>query len=214
MDFINAALPVVFAIVGIALIWFVAELAITVRKARGTIDDLKKDLDPIITNANDLLDSVNGIVESVRPAIDKVDPLVGKVNLTVDAANLEIMRVDQILEDVTQITDSLSSATTAVDKVAQAPVSAVEGFSKRIRDAFRPRRASTVSQALGEQKESGEVQASPAPAVQQVEQVFASETVAKSDSVQTPGASTETAPAAAETDDVAAHAAHAAGTDN
>jgi len=84
---------------------------------------------------------------------------VDRVQLTVDAANLEIMRVDQILEDVTQITDTLSTATVAVDKVAQAPVSAVENLSNRIRDAFKPRRASNVSRALGGQKEATGAQA-------------------------------------------------------
>lgn len=152
MDIINAALPVVFIIVGIALVWFVVELAITVRKARTTIDDLKSQVDPIIANANEL-------TESAKPAIAKVDPLVDRVQLTVDAANLEIMRVDQILEDVTQITDTVSTATVAVDKVAQAPVTAVENLSNRIRDAFKPRRASNVSRALGGQKEAASAEA-------------------------------------------------------
>ena len=81
MDIINAALPVVFIIVGIALIWFVVELAITVRKARTTIDEVKQEVQPIIANANEL-------TESVKPAVAKVDPLVERVQLTVDAANL------------------------------------------------------------------------------------------------------------------------------
>lgn len=149
MDIINAALPFVFTLVGVALVWFIVELALTVRKGRTTIDELKKEIDPIIANANDLTDSV-------KPAVAKVDPLIERVQLTVDAANLEIMRVDQILEDVTVITDTVASATNAVDKVAQMPVSAIETISNRVRDAVHPSRASSVSRALGTQKEATE----------------------------------------------------------
>ena len=80
------------------------------------------------------------------------------------------MRVDRvILEDVTQITDSLSSATVAVDKVAQVPATAVENLTTRLRDAFKPRRASEVSRALGGQKEAVEEQAAADAAAEAAE---------------------------------------------
>lgn len=74
------------------------------------------------------------------------------MSLTVDAANLEIMRVDQILEDVNEITDSVASAVEAVDTVTNAPVELVNNVTSRVRNAFKSRRASDESVALGQAK--------------------------------------------------------------
>ena len=86
-----------------------------------------------------------------------MDPLVERVSLTVDAANLEIMRVDQILEDVGEITESVSSAVDAVDAAANAPLELVNSVTTKVRNAFKPRRASDESVALGQEKAEGGV---------------------------------------------------------
>lgn len=148
MDFnsiVSTALPVVFIIVGIALVWLLVEVVFTVRKARQTIDDVKEKIEPTLANAEE-------ITTTIKPAIAKVDPLVERVSLTVDAANLEIMRVDQILENVGDITDGVSNAVSAVDAVTNAPREIVTNVSNRIRDAFKPRQASNESVAIGERR--------------------------------------------------------------
>ena len=128
MDFagiVDIALPVIYVLVGAVLVWFVVELALTIRSTRSTIDDAHKELTPTLKNVekitaqvdpliahvdalvtdqiDPLLTRVNEIAEEAKPAVGRVDPLVERLSLTVDAANLELMRVDQILEDVTQI---------------------------------------------------------------------------------------------------------------
>ncbi|TJW12286.1 DUF948 domain-containing protein [Parvibacter caecicola] len=143
MNFFDILLPIVFALVGIALIWFVVELAMLVRKARGTVTNVEKDLLPTLAN-------VNKISESVVPVTAKVDPLMDRVALTVDAANLEIMRVDQILEDVGQITGSVSKTMDAVDTVTSAPVELVNSVTNKMRSRFKPRYASDESVKLGQ----------------------------------------------------------------
>ncbi len=147
MNFFDILLPIVFALVGIALIWFVVELAMLVRKARGTVADVEKDLLPTLAN-------VNKITEGVVPVTAKVDPLMDRVSLTVDAANLEIMRVDQILEDVGQITGSVTKTMDAVDTVTSAPVELVSSVTSKMRSKFKPRYASDESVKLG-QTEAG-----------------------------------------------------------
>ena len=62
------------------------------------------------------------------------------------------MRIDQILEDVNEITDSVSSAVEAVDTVTNAPVELVNNVTSRVRNAFKSRRASDESVALGQAK--------------------------------------------------------------
>ena len=142
---ISLAFPVIFIILGIALIWMLVELVLTVRKARSTIDDVHGQVKASLEN-------VEEITASLKPVAAKIDPLVERVSLTVDAANLEIMRLDRILEDVGEVTDGMSNAVTAIDAVTSAPREVVASVSSRVRDAFKPRRASDESIALGEQR--------------------------------------------------------------
>lgn len=144
-DILGVVLPVVYVVVGIALVWFVVELVITVRKTRGAVDEMKQQLDPT-------LESMQRISKSLEPVADKVDPLVDRVSLTVDAANLEIMRLDQILEDVGEITDSASNAVGAVEAATNAPMEIVNNVTAKVRDKFKAKRASDESVSLGEAK--------------------------------------------------------------
>lgn len=148
MDFseiVNIALPVVFILVGAALVWLVIELVMTVRKTRKTVSEIQKQVEPT-------LGSIERITASLEPVAAKVDPLVERVSLTVDAANLEIMRIDQILEDVGEITDSVSSAVDVVDTVTSAPMEMVNSVTTRVRNLFKSQHASEESVALGEMK--------------------------------------------------------------
>ena len=136
------ALPAVFVVVGIALIWFLIELIATVRTTRKTVTSIKNEIEPTLAH-------VESITAQVDPLVAKVEPLVDRVSLTVDAANLEVMRLDQILENVTDITDGLSSATAAIDAATNAPVNLVNKTSEKVRNAFKPHKASQESAALG-----------------------------------------------------------------
>lgn len=114
MDFagiVDIALPVVYVLVGAVLVWFVVELALTIRSTRSTIDDAHKELTPTLQNVekitaqvdpliahvdalvtdqiDPLLTRVNEIAEEAKPAVGRVDPLVERRRFTVDAANLE-----------------------------------------------------------------------------------------------------------------------------
>ncbi len=144
-EIVALALPIVYVLVGAALVWLVIELVMTARKTRKTVDELQKQVQPTLA-------SVERITASLEPVAAKVDPLVERVSLTVDAANLEIMRLDQILEDVNEITDTVSSTVEAVDSVTNAPLELVSSVSTKVRNAFKPRRASDESVALGQAK--------------------------------------------------------------
>ena len=101
---INYALPVVYVVVGVFLVWLIAELALTMRRTRKTVAEVQKQVEPVIANVERIttelepaVQSVKAITAQLEPTVAKVDPLLDRVTLTVDAANLEIMRVDQIL---------------------------------------------------------------------------------------------------------------------
>lgn len=142
MEVLDIILPIVYIVVGIALVWFVVELAITLikvrKKAIKTIDDLQPTLENVQTMVTDL-----------QPTIKKVDPLMERVTLTVDSVNLEILRVDEILEDVSQITNTVTNTMDTVNTVTSAPMDMVTSVTKKVREKFRPKAASTESVQAG-----------------------------------------------------------------
>lgn len=138
MDVVNMILLIVYIVVGIALVWFVVELALTIRKTRTTVDDMQKQLEPTLANVQQLTDDAK--------------PLVERLSLTVDAVNLEMLRVDDILQDVSGITDTASKAATAVDNVTSAPLNIVNSLTEKLRDRLTPKRASDISKEMGENK--------------------------------------------------------------
>lgn len=138
MDILNIILPIVYIVVGCALVWFIVELALTVRKTKNVVTDIKKQIDPTLAN-------VEQITTDIQPMMDHVQ-------LTIDAANLEIMRVDEILADVTTITNTASKAAGAVDTVTSAPVELVNSIAGKIRAKFGGKEASAESVQLGQNK--------------------------------------------------------------
>lgn len=141
-EVLGIILPIVYIVVGAALIWFVIELVMTIRKARSTVNSVQKQLEPT-------LDTVQKITANIEPVTAKVDPLVERVSLTVDAANLEILRVDQILEDASKITGSISNTLDSVDTVTNAPIEFVNSVTNRVRKVFKRKDASEESERLG-----------------------------------------------------------------
>lgn len=164
---INYALPVVYVAVGVFLLWLIVELALTMRRARKTVVEVQKQVEPVIANVERIttelepaVQNVKAITAQLEPSIAKVDPLLDRVTLTVDAANLEIMRVDQILEDVTQVTGSITNTLDTVDAVTNAPLELVSSVTDKVRSAVKPRAASRESAGLGAGK-SGVQPANP-----------------------------------------------------
>ncbi len=100
MDYL---LPIVYALVGVALIWALIELVRLLRSMRGMVEDTNANVAPLMGRVNDM-------VADAAPAAKRIDPMLERVNLTVDAANLELMRVDGILENVDAITGHVANA--------------------------------------------------------------------------------------------------------
>ncbi|MGI6220321.1 MAG: hypothetical protein ACOYIP_00365 [Coriobacteriales bacterium] len=126
------------------LIWLFAEGALTVRKARTTITELKERVEPTLAH-------VEQITSTLEPAVARIDPLVERVQLTVDSVNLEIMQVDKILRDASSMTGTASDAVKKVSDVANAPQKMVNGAASKLRTAFHKKTAADrVERALEE----------------------------------------------------------------
>ena len=138
----QVALPIVYVVVGIVLVWALVELIIFLRKTRKTVETMEEEIRPVISDVKEM-------TESLKPAIDKMDPLAERVSLAVDAANLEIMRLDGILENVDAMTTSAAGAANAVETVANTPMKLVNTAAEKLRGAFLQKKASDASVALG-----------------------------------------------------------------
>ncbi|MDO5329137.1 MAG: DUF948 domain-containing protein [Coriobacteriia bacterium] len=125
INYLYIALIVVGVAVGIALVWFIIELIMTLRKARKKVDEVHKQLNPTI-------DNIEQITKKVQPTIEKVDPLIERISLSIDAANLELMRADQILENVNVITEGVANATTSVGNIVSAPADLISKAGEKI----------------------------------------------------------------------------------
>lgn len=142
-------LPIVYVVVGGALIWALVEAILFMRSTRKTVDALEAEIRPVISDVKEM-------TASLKPAVDKVDPLVERVSLAVDAANLEIMRLDGILENVDSLTGSASNAASAVETVANTPMRLVSSAADKLRGAFSSKKASDASVALGAASEDAQ----------------------------------------------------------
>ena len=153
----EVVLPIVYIVVGIALIWALVELILFLRKTSQTVSSVEEQVTPLIKDAQEM-------AENLKPAVEKVDPLVERVSLTVDALNLEIMQVDGILEDVSAMTDTAARTVETVDAMAQTPMRLVNQVSDKIRGAIEEQKISNESAALanGEKNVSGLAAGNPA----------------------------------------------------
>mgnify|MGYP000080374699 FL=1 len=84
MDFagiVDIALPVIYVLVGAVLVWFVVELALTIRSTRSTIDDAHKELTPTLKNVEKITAQVDPLIAHVDALVtDQIDPLLTRVN--------------------------------------------------------------------------------------------------------------------------------------
>ncbi|MEE8715871.1 MAG: hypothetical protein SOI26_00805 [Coriobacteriales bacterium] len=118
---IHGVINIVLLLLAIAAVWAVVELAVTFRRARGTIlnvdsavGDLKKSVDGVIEQVQPVITHVDEAVTQATPAIDNVAPLLTSATNAVDTLNSDLERIEEILTDASHVTGAASSATSAV----------------------------------------------------------------------------------------------------
>ena len=84
---VDIALPVVYVLVGAVLVWFVVELALTIRSTRATIDDAHEELVPTLQHVEKITAQVEPLVGNVNTLIvEQVTPLMEKANALAEEA--------------------------------------------------------------------------------------------------------------------------------
>lgn len=112
--------------------WAVVELALTMRKARSSVEQVTRSANETIEQIQPIIAKLDGAMDDMQPAIKQIDPLVEKANGSLDAANEALSRVNGILGDVSTVSGTAAGVSDAVGQVATNAVSSVSGLVGRI----------------------------------------------------------------------------------
>ena len=150
MDPIQIALIVLI----VAGVWAVVELALVLRRTRGTVDTLDKTvgkLNDTIDDVRPVINKLDETVENLQPAIQQVEPLLQRSTIAVEALSADLIEVNGVLRDVSQITGGVSTASGAMSNIAGAATEKVQKlFNKKHHDEpASPDRTLTESAGVG-----------------------------------------------------------------
>ena len=122
------------ALVAVA-VWAVAELALTIRKARASVDELTASANEAIAQIQPIIAKVDGMVDDLDPAMKQVNPLLVKTEAAVDSATQSLDGLNIILGDVSTVTGTASAVTDTVSKGVAGAAGAVAGATSAVTGA-------------------------------------------------------------------------------
>ena len=125
-------LQIVLVILVLAAVWAVVELALTLRRARASVDEVTRTASETIEQAQPVIAKLDGVMDDLEPAIKQVDPLVERVGDAVDSANESLGRVNGILGDVSSVSSTAADVTDMVNGVATSAAAGVTNVINRI----------------------------------------------------------------------------------
>lgn len=152
-------LQILLIVLVIAAIWAVVELALTIRRARSSVDTIDKTVDEVnemLAETRPVVSKLDGVIDDLQPAITQVEPLLKSANVAVDALTSNLVEVEAVVRDVSTVTGAAASAGNAVSGAADSASAAVQ----RLFGKFKPNGGDT-ERAL---TESDEAAAAPEPA--------------------------------------------------
>lgn len=105
---------VLLAVLVAAGIWAVAELAITIRKARKSIDEVTASANHAIDEIEPIIAKADGMVDDLQPSAKQVEPILESARDAVDSANESLAKINGILDDVSEVSGTAADATNVV----------------------------------------------------------------------------------------------------
>lgn len=122
-------LHILLALLVIAGIWAVIELALTIRRARTTVDSLDKtmgEVNDMLAETRPVVAKLDGAIDELQPALTQVEPLLKSANVAVDALTSNLIEVEAVVRDVSAVTGAAANAGNAVSGVADSASEAVQ----------------------------------------------------------------------------------------
>jgi uncharacterized protein YoxC len=125
-------LSILLLVLVAAGVWAVVELALTLRKARTTLDEVSHSATEAIDQATPVIAKLDGVVDELQPALREVTPIVEKLGETMDEANTSLNRVNGILGDVSSATHGVSSVGESASRILDTATSAAVGVVSKV----------------------------------------------------------------------------------
>jgi uncharacterized protein YoxC len=125
-------LSILLLVLAVAGIWAVVELALTLRKARTTLDEVSHSATEAMDQATPVIAKLDGVVDELQPALREVTPLVEKIEDTLDEANTGLGKVNNILGDVSSATHGVSSVGESASRIIDTATSAAVGVVSKV----------------------------------------------------------------------------------
>lgn len=122
-------LHILLVLLVIAGIWAVIELALTIRRARTTVDSLDKtmgEVNDMLAETRPVVAKLDGAIDELQPALTQVEPLLKSANVAVDALTSNLIEVEAVVRDVSTVTGAAANAGNAVSGVADSASEAVQ----------------------------------------------------------------------------------------
>ena len=151
-------IQIVLIVLVAAGIWAVVELALTIRRARTTVDTLDKTMNEVneaIGEARPVIAKLDGVVDDLQPALSQVEPLLKQGSVAIEALSADLIEINGVLRDVSQVTGTVSTASDAVS-----------GTEKVQRLLGKKHRTASAKRALSESAEPKDADASDALAAE------------------------------------------------
>lgn len=122
-------LHILLVLLVIAGIWAVIELALTIRRARTTVDSLDKtmgEVNDMLAETRPVVAKLDGAIDELQPALTQAEPLLKSANVAVDALTSNLIEVEAVVRDVSAVTGAAANAGNAVSGVADSASEAVQ----------------------------------------------------------------------------------------
>lgn len=125
-------LKIMLIVLVAAGVWAVVELALTLRKARTTLDEVSHSATEAIDQATPIIAKLDGVVDDLQPTLREVPALVDKVTVTVDEANNGLGKVNGILGDVHSATHGVAGVGESASRIMNTATSAAVGVVSKV----------------------------------------------------------------------------------
>ena len=125
-------LQIMLIVLAVAGVWALVEVALTVRKARTTLDEVSHSATEAIDQTTPIIAKLDGVVDDVQPALREVPGMMERVNTTLDQANVSLGTVNGILGDVSSATHGVAGVGESATRIVNTATSAAVGVVSKV----------------------------------------------------------------------------------
>ena len=127
-------LQIAVIVLVIACVWAVAELAIAIRRARGSLDKIDRataSINDALTEARPVIQKLDGTLDDLQPVIQRAEPLLESANTAMDALSADLVEVEAVIRDVSHFTGAAANAGSNLSAAADTASAAVRRIFRR-----------------------------------------------------------------------------------